>query len=56
MCGCGSEAIGRLLIFARRSRIRKELPTTVTLESTIAPAAIMGLSKPSAASGMAATF
>ena len=42
-------------IFARRL-IRNELPTTVTLETAIAPAAIIGLSQPNAASGMAATL
>jgi hypothetical protein len=34
--------------------IRKLFPTTLMLESAIAPAAIIGLSNPSAASGMAA--
>jgi hypothetical protein len=34
--------------------ILKLLPTTLTLESAMAPAAIMGLSRPKAASGIAA--
>jgi hypothetical protein len=34
--------------------IRRLFPTTLTLEIAIAPAAIIGLSRPNAASGMAA--
>ena len=45
----------------RRTRLRNErrrrlLPTTKTLESAIAAPAIIGLSRPSAASGIAATL
>lgn len=36
--------------------ILRLFPTTLTLENAIAPAAIIGLNKPSAASGIAATL
>ena len=41
-------------IFVRRSS--SALPSTVTSDSAIAPAAISGLSSPSAASGIASTL
>lgn len=42
--------------WARKARSRRELPTTKTEEKAIAAPAIIGLSRPAAASGRAATL